>query len=576
MPVKKQPLKGKGLNLSDLSRLVRGEARVVPTPVEDPAVARARAREARARANAEAEAHARALIEAEEQRKRELIQEDREMLAGVEDDLIKLRKKKLSETNKEKLESINHAILYCLQRKQVLEKSLKKLGYTGRGRGRRKKMVGGAPADEPDVYRHTEETIRAQAQQLLDSILNNNGRISSRQAYRYNLDFDDIRNALKQVKFTELSEPTKKLLRKLNQEIPRSPRHDAGLGDINVGAGAPIEPVVPQDNNPLAEIETLLNTDVNTQEQAREVDAGIRRQQEIMRGLLSTRDYNIHRSRLNQDPRYIRISEMCHYTFDEYDDLEGGSLYRERFVGGRKKYDPTRPPDKPTQVVPEGILFDDDDDGEIVEDPEWTPEMEATMTNILNVLNSLIRSTEQFTNRGERIPITEVREINRIAQQLYDDNEIVIEHDDNEESGAYEDLQNRLDEILRIHGEREDGEYEEDELEGGSIIGDAKDLYKELKERDSPYITQEFHRRFEELKRRMNEEYETDPDYLQHPNSYLYFVRMIRGDLINEFRRAKSFKGGSLIQPINHKSDHEYCCGGNLVQPVNAKFLPFF
>ena len=193
MPVKKQPLKGKGLNLSDLSRLVRGEARVVPTPVEDPAVARARAREARARANAEAEAHARALIELEEQRKRELIQEDREMLAGVEDDLIKLRKKKLSETNKEKLESINHAILYCLQRKQVLEKSLKKLGYTGRGRGRRKKKDSDSDSSSDDeMTGGKRENLVEQIQELIDRLELEQLPIPEGKAFYYNKKFREI------------------------------------------------------------------------------------------------------------------------------------------------------------------------------------------------------------------------------------------------------------------------------------------------------------------------------------------------------------------------------------------------
>lgn len=35
-------------------------------------------------------------------------------------------------------------------------------------------------------------------------------------------------------------------------------------------------------------------------------------------------------------------------------------------------------------------------------------------------------------------------------------------------------------------------------------------------------------------------------------------------------------KGGSYIQPINHKPDYNYCCGGALVHPINPKFLPFF
>jgi hypothetical protein len=37
-----------------------------------------------------------------------------------------------------------------------------------------------------------------------------------------------------------------------------------------------------------------------------------------------------------------------------------------------------------------------------------------------------------------------------------------------------------------------------------------------------------------------------------------------------------SSEDGDLIHPINHKSDHQYCCGSGIIQPVNAKTLPFF
>jgi len=92
-------------------------------------------------------------------------------------------------------------------------------------------LQGGAEAPE-------EETIHSKAQQLLDSILNNSGRIGLRQAYRYNLDLDDIRHAVQQVGWANLNENTRALIFRLNQTIPRSSRHEAGLGDIFSRGGA--------------------------------------------------------------------------------------------------------------------------------------------------------------------------------------------------------------------------------------------------------------------------------------------------------------------------------------------------
>lgn len=73
-------------------------------------------------------------------------------------------------------------------------------------------------------------------------------------------------------------------------------------------------------------IDNLLNREVNTQAEARAVDAEIRRHQEQMRALLTSREYRVRRDMLNRNPRYQRIGEMCRYTFDEMDDLEGGSI----------------------------------------------------------------------------------------------------------------------------------------------------------------------------------------------------------------------------------------------------------
>jgi len=88
-----------------------------------------------------------------------------------------------------------------------------------------------------------EETIHSKAQELLDSILNNSGRIGLRQAYRYNLDLDDIRHAVQQVGWANLNENTRALIFRLNQTIPRSSRHEAGLGDIFTRGGALIQPI---------------------------------------------------------------------------------------------------------------------------------------------------------------------------------------------------------------------------------------------------------------------------------------------------------------------------------------------
>jgi hypothetical protein len=76
----------------------------------------------------------------------------------------------------------------------------------------------------------------------------------------------------------------------------------------------------------LTAIDILLDREVNTQAQARAVDAEIRQYQVRLRGLLSARDYRIHIQTIQRNPKYIRISEMCNYTFDELDGLVGGAL----------------------------------------------------------------------------------------------------------------------------------------------------------------------------------------------------------------------------------------------------------
>jgi hypothetical protein len=100
--------------------------------------------------------------------------------------------------------------------------------------------------------------------------------------------------------------------------------YSSSESDSDMEGGVQGHPAPANPQTHLNAIANLLNRDVNTQAEARAVDAEIRRHQEQLRGLLTARDYRTRRDALNADPRYQRIGTMCHYTFDEIDDLEGG------------------------------------------------------------------------------------------------------------------------------------------------------------------------------------------------------------------------------------------------------------
>jgi hypothetical protein len=102
--------------------------------------------------------------------------------------------------------------------------------------------------------------------------------------------------------------------------------YSSSESDSDMEGGVQGHPAPANPQTHLNAIANLLNRDVNTQAEARAVDAEIRRHQEQLRGLLTERDYRTRRDALNADPRYQRIGTMCRYTFDEIDDLEGGSL----------------------------------------------------------------------------------------------------------------------------------------------------------------------------------------------------------------------------------------------------------